>query len=89
MGINAKTKIDELLKQYPFLEDFLITLSPKFKGLKNPIMRKTMGKVATLEMASTISGLKIDPLIASLTAEIEKHSGSVDTSGECRFRLSS
>ena len=54
MGINAKTKIDELLKQYPFLEDFLITLSPKFKGLKNPIMRKTMGKVATLEMASTI-----------------------------------
>ena len=51
MGINAKTKIDDLLKQYPFLEDFLITLSPKFKGLKNPIMRKTMGKVATLDMA--------------------------------------
>ena len=81
MGINAKTKIDVLLKQYPFLEDFLITLSPKFKGLKNPIMRKTMGKVATLEMASTISGLNIDTLIASLMAEIEKHSGSVDPSG--------
>jgi DUF438 domain-containing protein len=70
------------LKQYPFLEEFLITLSPRFKGLKNPIMRKTMGKVATLEMASTVSGLKIDTLIASLTAEIETHSGSVDTSGE-------
>jgi DUF438 domain-containing protein len=82
MEINAKTKIDELLKQYPFLEEFLITLSPRFKGLKNPIMRKTMGKVATLEMASTVSGLKIDTLIASLTAEIETHSGSVDTSGE-------
>ena len=52
MQINAKTKIDQLLKQYPFLEDFLITLSPKFKGLKNPIMRKTMGKVASLEMAA-------------------------------------
>ena len=82
MGINPKTKIDELLKQYPFLEEFLITLSPKFKGLKNPIMRKTMGKVATLEMASTVSGLKIDKLIASLTAEIEKHSGSGESSGE-------
>ena len=82
MQINAKTKIDEMLKQYPFLEDFLITLSPKFKGLKNPIMRKTMGKVASLEMAASISGLKLDSLIASLTAEIEKQSGSVDTAGE-------
>ena len=81
MGINPKTKIDELLKQYPFLEEFLITLSPKFKGLKNPIMRKTMGKVATLEMASKISGLNLDSLITLLTAEIEKHSGGADTSG--------
>ena len=82
MQLTAKTKIDELLKQYPFLEDFLITLSPKFKGLKNPIMRKTMGKVASLEMASTISGLNIDKLIASLTAEIEKQGGSAETAGE-------
>jgi hypothetical protein len=82
MQINAKTKIDEMLKQYPFLEDFLITLSPKFKGLKNPIMRKTMGKVATLEMASKISGLNLDSLVTLLTAEIEKLGGGVDTSGE-------
>ena len=77
MGINAKTKVDELLTQYPFLEDFLITLSPKFRGLKSPIMRKTMGKVATLEMASSISGLNLDELISSLTAEIEKRSSDV------------
>jgi len=80
MGINAKTKIDELLKQHPFLEEFLITLSPKFKGLKNPIMRKTMGKVATLEMASTISRLDLDSLITLLTAEIEKHGSGADAS---------
>jgi len=80
--INAKTKIDDLLKQYPFLEDFLITLSPKFKGLKNPIMRKTMGKVATLEMATSISGLDLDMLISSLTAEIEKQSGQDATSSK-------
>ncbi|MBT8372440.1 MAG: DUF438 domain-containing protein, partial [Deltaproteobacteria bacterium] len=82
MEINAKTKIDAMLKQYPFLEDFLITLSPKFKGLKNPIMRKTMGKVATLEMAAPISGLNLDSLIASLTAEIEKQSGQDATPEE-------
>ena len=82
MEITAKTKIDELLKQYPFLEDFLITLSPKFKGLKNPIMRKTMGKVATLEMAAPVSGLNLDKLISSLTAEIEKQSSQNATPGE-------
>ncbi len=82
MKITAKTKIDELLKQYPFLEDFLITLSPKFKGLKNPIMRKTMGKVATLEMAAPISGLNLDKLIASLTVEIEKQSSQNATPGK-------
>jgi DUF438 domain-containing protein len=79
MEINAKTKIDEMLKHYPFLEDFLITLSPKFKGLKNPIMRKTMGKVASLQMAASISGLKLDSLISSLTAEIEKQGGRSDS----------
>jgi len=82
MELNAKTKIDDLLKQFPFLEDFLITLSPRFKGLKNPIMRKTMGKVATLQMATSISGLDLDSLISSLTAEIEKQSGRDATSDE-------
>jgi hypothetical protein len=33
MELNAKSKIDDLLKQYPFLLDFLITLSP-LKTLK-------------------------------------------------------
>ncbi len=82
MELNAKTKIDDLLKQFPFLEDFLITLSPKFKGLKNPIMRKTMGKVASLEMAASVGGLNIDRLLSSLTAEIERQSGQDATSGE-------
>jgi DUF438 domain-containing protein len=82
MQLSAKTKIDDLLKQYPFLEEFLITLSPRFKGLKNPIMRKTMGKVATLEMAASVSGLNLDALISSLTAEIGKHGGRDATGGE-------
>jgi hypothetical protein len=68
MDINAKTKIDALLKQYPFLLDFFISLNSKFENLKNPIMRKTMGKVATLEMAASIGELKTDALISALTA---------------------
>ena len=79
MEISANTKIDELLKEYPFLEDFLITLSPKFKGLKNPIMRKTIGKVATLGKVAGIGGLEPDDFLAKLSAEIsrQKDSGSM------------
>ena len=72
MDISASTKINDLLKEYPFLEDFLVRLSPKFKGLKNPIMRKTIGKVATLSKVAGIGGLDLDDFLASLTAEINR-----------------
>jgi len=84
MEISAKTKIDHLLKEYPFLEDFLVRLSPKFKGLKNPIMRKTVGKVATLSKVAEIGGLDLDQLLTKLTDEINRQAGktiSADKSG--------
>ena len=81
MQLNARTKIDDLLKQYPFLLDFLITLSPAFKNLKNPVMRKTIGKVASLEKAAGIGGLEVENLISALNAEIKKQTGDVSVSG--------
>ena len=80
MEINAKTKIDDLLKQHPYLIDFLITLSPMFKNLKNPVMRKTLGKVASLEKVAGIGGLEVESLISALNAEIKKQTGNVPVS---------
>ena len=82
MELNTNTKIDDLLKQYPFLLDFLITLAPMFKNLKNPVMRKTVGKVATLEKAAAIGGLKVEDLLSRLSVEISKQTGSVQAPGE-------
>ena len=82
MGINANTKIDDLLKQYPFLEDFLVTLSPKFKGLKNPVLRKTIGKVATLGKVAGIGGLDLDEFLTALTKEIDRQAGRPTTAAE-------
>jgi hypothetical protein len=82
MELSTNTKIDDLLKQYPFLLDFLITLAPMFKNLKNPVMRKTVGKVATLEKAAAIGGLKVEDLLSRLSAEISKQTGSVPAPGE-------
>jgi DUF438 domain-containing protein len=80
MDLNPKRKIDDLLKEYPFLLDFLVSLSPKFENLKNPLIRKTMGKVATLKQAADIGGLDVDGLVSQLTAAIERHSGSAAVS---------
>ena len=82
MEINAKTKIDDLLKEYPFLEDFLVKLSPKFKGLRNPIMRKTIGKVATLSKVAGIGDLDLDKFLTALTAEINRQTGTAATPDE-------
>jgi len=82
MQISANTKIDKLLKEYPFLEDFLIRLSPKFKGLKSPIMRKTIGKVATLGKVAAIGGLDLDEFLGDLRDEIKRHEGTAASPAE-------
>jgi len=64
--ITPETKIAELLDAYPQLEDVLIQQSPHFKALKNPILRKTVAKVATLERASQMSGIPVCRLVATL-----------------------
>jgi DUF438 domain-containing protein len=82
MGITVNTKINDLLKQYPFLEDFLVTLSPKFKGLKNTMLRKTIGKVATLGKVAGIGGLDLDDFLAALSTQIEQQTGQTTTPTE-------
>ncbi len=82
MEISANTKIDSLLKEYPFLVEFLVKLSPKFKGLKNPIMRKTIGKVATLGKVAGIGGLDLDDFLTALTSEINRQTDKAATPGE-------
>jgi hypothetical protein len=51
MDLSARTKIDDLLTEFPFLLEFFVKKSPTFSHLKNPIMRKTVGKVATLNQS--------------------------------------
>lgn len=70
MEISAKTKIDDLLSNYPVLEDFFIRKSPKFKHLKNPMMRKTFGKVATLKQVAEMGNLDLNVLLDEIQNEI-------------------
>ena len=64
--ITPQTMVSDLLENYPELEDKLIEISPIFKKLKNPILRKTVSKVATLKQAATIGNVQIGFLINQL-----------------------
>ena len=61
--ISPKTKVLQLLEAYPQLEDLLIGYVPAFKKLKNPILRNTVAKIATLQQAATIGNVKVEDLI--------------------------
>ncbi len=76
LEITPQTKINDLLREYPFLLDVLTAQSPVFKNLRNPFLRKTMGKVATLEMAAGMAGLNVQDLVQTLRNAVAEGGGA-------------
>jgi hypothetical protein len=66
LSITPATKVAELLEHYPELETVLIGLAPPFEKLRNPILRRTVARVASLEQASAIAGLSVRELVVAL-----------------------
>lgn len=75
MELSPQTKINDLLSEFPFIKDFLINKSPHFKALDNPLMRRTLGRVATLSKVALIGGIEINQLLAELAGEIASRTG--------------
>jgi hypothetical protein len=68
--IAPKTKIAELIGAYPGLEPVLIDYVPAFERLKNPLLRKTVARVTTLQQAAAIGGVSVEDLINHLRKEV-------------------
>lgn len=66
IDITPKTTINEILTAMPFLEDKLIEISPVFAKLKNPVLRRTVGKVATVQQAAAIASISTVKLVNEL-----------------------
>lgn len=64
--ITPKTKILDLLNEYPALEEVLFEISPAFKQLKNPVLRRTVARVTTLQQAAIVGGIKVEDLVNRL-----------------------
>lgn len=68
--ITPKTKVGELLDTYPQLENVLIEMVPTFKKLKNPVLRRTIARVTSLQQAAIVGGIGLDKIINTLRKEI-------------------
>ncbi|MFH1807804.1 MAG: DUF1858 domain-containing protein [Pseudomonadota bacterium] len=63
--ITPQTKVGELLKDSR-IEQALLDYHPAFAKLKNPILRRTVARVATLRQAAEVAGVDVGELVATL-----------------------
>jgi hypothetical protein len=68
--IAPKTKVAELIDAYPQLEQVLIDTVPAFEKLKNPLLRKTVARITTLQQAAAIGGVNVEDLINHLRQDV-------------------
>ena len=73
MEITADTKIHGLLEEYPYLLDFLAAYDTEFQKLKNPVLRATLTRVASLEAAAEMADIPVSKLVSDVKAEVERH----------------
>jgi hypothetical protein len=67
--ISPKTKVGELLDNFPDLESVLMEMSPAFEKLKNPVLRRTVARVATLQQVAAVGRLNVEEMVNRLRKE--------------------
>ena len=76
LTITPKTTIHTLLKEYPFLLEFLAEYHPEFKKLTNPVLRRTVGRMATLDTVAEQGNVPLNVLTADIADEVERKTGT-------------
>ncbi len=66
MEITSQSKLFDVLEAYPELEAQIINIAPPFQNLKNPVLRRTVGKIATLEKVAQVGGMDAGKLVNTL-----------------------
>ena len=68
----------EIFENFPGLEARLIEIVPTFKKLKNPILRRTVAKIATVQQAATIANIPVNDLVNILRTEANQELENLD-----------
>ncbi len=81
--ITPDTTLGELLAVYPQLEAVVLELAPALEKLKNPVLRKTIEKVTTLQKVAELGQQSIGTVINRLRSEVGQDEPlSEETAGE-------
>ncbi|MEW5796174.1 MAG: DUF1858 domain-containing protein [Candidatus Zixiibacteriota bacterium] len=78
--ITPQTKVGELLKAYPEIEEVLIAIAPEFKKLRNPILLRTVARVTSLAQAARVGGVPVGDLVRQLRQAVGQP--DIDVSAE-------
>lgn len=70
LPILPSTSIGDLLERYPELEDVIIGMAPAFRKLKKTILRKSVGRVASLRQAAAVAGLPVGDVVNKLRSAV-------------------
>ncbi len=66
LPVNAETRIAALIDAHPEAEATLIALAPAFRALNNPVLRRTVARVATVAQAAQVADMPVPELVAAL-----------------------
>ncbi len=68
--ITKDLTISKMLRAYPETLDVLIEISPHFKKLKNPVLRKALAGRVNVEQAARVAGVDVNLLLEKLNSSI-------------------
>lgn len=75
MQITSKTRVGKLVDEHPFLIEFLGNYAQEFQMLRNPIMRRTVARFATLGKAAQMAQVDLDQFLRDIAEAIRKETG--------------
>lgn len=71
--ITGDTTLHQALQLYPYLKEFLLQLSPKYKPLSNPaLLFAMMSRVADFRTIAAKGGFTEEELLGKIKEEIKK-----------------
>lgn len=71
-GLTGDSVIYDIIQKYPYIREFMPTISPKYEKILNPVAFNTIGRIATLEMVAQRGGFELSEIIRRISEKIAK-----------------
>ncbi len=66
--VTPNSNVRKIVSEHPELKEFLVSLSPKFKKLKNPLIFNTLARKASFADIAEIGGIPLEELLVKVNS---------------------